>query len=244
MMSEKLNDFKKDLQGLSAQDILVWLMKTFGRDRYVIASSFGLEDQVLTDMVLNTDKKARIFTLDTGRLFQETYDTMQASVDKYGISYEIYVPEGQAIAELVKEDGPNLFYKNIKNRKACCSVRKMEPLKRALATSDIWVTGLRAKQSVIRTDLEVLEWDEEHCLYKLNPLLAWTEEEVWTYVKKNNVPYNVLHDQGFPSVGCAPCTRAVKLGEDIRSGRWWWEQADEKECGLHVKDGKLQRKNL
>lgn len=243
-MSKRLNDFKKDILGLSAQDILVWVMKTFGWDRCVIASSFGLEDQVLTDMVLNVDEKARIFTLDTGRLFQETYDTMQASVDKYGISYEIYVPEEKALAELLKEDGPNLFYKNIENRKDCCSVRKMEPLKRALATSDIWVTGLRAKQSVTRTDLDVLEWDKGHSLYKLNPLLAWTEEEAWTYVKKNNVPYNVLHDQGFPSLGCAPCTRAVKPGEDIRAGRWWWEQPDEKECGLHVKDGKLQRKRL
>jgi phosphoadenosine phosphosulfate reductase len=166
-------------------------------------------------------------------MFQETYDTMQQSVERYQNSYEVYAPEAADIAALIAKDGPNLFYSSVENRKACCAVRKLKPLRKVLATVDAWICGLRRDQSVTRTEVELVSWDAEFSIYKICPLYDWSEAQVWDYIKKNNVPYNALHDRGFRSIGCAPCTRAVSPGEDIRGGRWWWESPEHKECGLH-----------
>jgi phosphoadenosine phosphosulfate reductase len=217
----------------SAEEAVQQSLEKFGPARIALASSFGAEDQVLTDMLVRINPAARIFTLDTGRVFQETYDTMQRSMERYHIGYEVCVPEAADVAALIAKDGPNLFYASVENRKACCNVRKMKPLRKVLGTVDAWICGLRRDQSVTRTEVELVSWDAEFGIYKICPLFDWSEEQVWDYIKKNNVPYNALHDQGFPSIGCAPCTRAVGPGEDIRSGRWWWESPEHKECGLH-----------
>lgn len=212
-------------------------------NRIALASSLGAEDQVLTDMLVKLDPAARIFVLDTGRLPQETYATITASMERYGIRYEIYFPKTAEVEFLESHFGPDLFYQSIENRKRCCQIRKIEPLQRALKTLDVWITGLRREQAVTRTGIEVIEWDETNRLIKLNPLADWTTEQVWQYIRSNGVPYNRLHDQNYPSIGCAPCTRAVQPGEDLRAGRWWWETPEHKECGLHFRDGKLIRRN-
>ena len=221
------------LSSQNPEEALQQSLEKFGVARIALASSFGAEDQVLTDMLLRANPAARIFTLDTGRVFQETYDTMQHSVERYHNSYEVYAPEAADIAALIAKDGPNLFYSSVENRKACCTVRKLKPLRKVLSTVDAWICGLRRDQSITRTAVELVSWDAEFGIYKICPLYDWSEAQVWDYIKKNNVPYNALHDQGFPSIGCAPCTRAVKPGEDIRGGRWWWESPEHKECGLH-----------
>jgi phosphoadenosine phosphosulfate reductase len=221
------------LSAHSPEEALQLSLERFGVSRIALASSFGAEDQVLTDMWLCANPAARIFTLDTGRMFQETYDTMQQSVERYQNSYEVYAPEAADIAALIAKDGPNLFYSSVENRKACCAVRKLKPLRKVLATVDAWICGLRRDQSVTRTEVELVSWDAEFSIYKICPLYDWSEAQVWDYIKKNNVPYNALHDRGFRSIGCAPCTRAVSPGEDIRGGRWWWESPEHKECGLH-----------
>jgi phosphoadenosine phosphosulfate reductase len=217
----------------SAEEAVRQSLQHFGVERIALATSFGAEDQVLTDMLVRANPAARIFTLDTGRLFQETYDTMQNSIERYHMKYEVCVPEAAEVAELISKDGPNLFYYSIENRKACCNVRKMKPLRKVLGTVDAWICGLRRDQSVTRTAVELVSWDAEFGIYKICPLFDWSEQQVWDYIHKNNVPYNALHDRGFPSIGCAPCTRAVEPGQDIRSGRWWWESPEHKECGLH-----------
>jgi phosphoadenosine phosphosulfate reductase len=199
-----------------------------------LSSSFGAEDQVLTHMLLQIDKNANIFTLDTGRLPYETYSVMDATNLKYGIKIDVYFPKDEDVEALYKEQGINGFYESIENRKRCCGVRKIEPLKRALKKYDFWITGLRASQSVTREDMQLFEYDKGNDVIKVNPLINWSEQDVWDYINKNNVPFNKLHVQGYPSIGCAPCTRAVKDGEDIRSGRWWWENPEHKECGLHA----------
>lgn len=217
----------------SAEEAVRQSVKRFGAGRIALASSFGCEDQVLTDMLLHADAAARIFTLDTGRVFQETYDTMQRSIEHYRVTYEICAPEAADIQALVAKDGPNLFYSSVENRKACCDVRKLRPLRKILSTVDAWICGLRRDQSVTRTAVELVSWDAEFGIYKICPLYDWSEAQVWEYIRQNKVPYNALHDRGFPSIGCAPCTRAVLPGEDIRGGRWWWELPEHKECGLH-----------
>lgn len=217
----------------TAEDALKVSIAHFGSARIALASSFGAEDQVLTDMLARLDPSARVFTLDTGRLFQETYDVMQASTSRYGIRYETYAPEPNDISELVAIDGPNLFYKSVEKRKACCEVRKLRPLRKVLGTVDAWICGLRRDQAVTRTGVDLVSWDAEFNIYKICPLFDWSEEQVWDYIKANNVPYNALHNRGFRSIGCAPCTRAVEPGEDVRAGRWWWESPEHKECGLH-----------
>lgn len=218
--------------GMETEKMLAVLLEEFG-DRIALASSFGAEDQVLTDMLCKITGSSRIFTLDTGRLHQETYDVMDATREKYGVTITALFPDRGQVEAMTGEQGPNLFYKSIENRKRCCSVRKIEPLKRHLANLDAWIVGLRKEQSVTRGNLEQIVWDSANGLIKINPLLDWTTEQVWDYIKTNDVPYNKLHDTGFPSIGCAPCTRAVKPGEDIRAGRWWWELPEHKECGLH-----------
>lgn len=198
----------------------------------VFSTSFGQEDQVIADAIWRNDLPVRVFTLDTGRLFQETYDLMDLTKARYKKDFEVYFPEHKAVEEYVEKNGFNGFYDSVENRKRCCHIRKVEPLNRALKGAKLWITGLRADQSDNRSHLPVLEWDEHRQLYKLNPLISWTYEEVMDYLQQNNVPYNRLHDQGFISIGCAPCTRAVQPGEHPRAGRWWWEDS-KKECGLH-----------
>ncbi|HTL03654.1 MAG TPA: phosphoadenylyl-sulfate reductase [Vicinamibacterales bacterium] len=222
-----------EADSMGAQDVVRLAHERFGA-RLALSSSFGAEDMVLIDMLMRVDPKARIVTLDTGRLPQETYNVMDAAREKYGAAIEVFFPQAEAVQAMVGEHGLNLFYHSVELRKLCCGVRKMEPLKRALAGLDAWMTGLRREQSVTRTALHKIEWDEGNQLIKVNPLADWTHDDVWKYIRDNNVPYNALHDRGYPSIGCGPCTRAVQPGEHERSGRWWWEHPETKECGLHV----------
>lgn len=218
--------------GKKAEDVLAWFLKEY-KGHIALASSLGLEDQVLTAMISEIDREARIFTLDTGRLFPETYSLIERTNLTYGIKIQLFFPDYKEVEKMVSTDGVNLFYNSIEKRRLCCHVRKLEPLKRAFAGLNVWICGLRHEQSVTRTDNLMVEWDENNQILKLNPLIDWTEQQVWEYIRKNGVPYNKLHDQGFPSIGCQPCTRAIKPGEDIRAGRWWWEDPLHKECGLH-----------
>ena len=219
----------------SAVALLQWALNNFS-SKIALASSFGAEDVVLIDILMKLDPKIKIFTLDTGRLNEETYEVMDAIRKKYGISIESYFPDKDAVQKLEREKGFYSFRESVDNRKECCAIRKVEPLNRALKGLDAWITGLRRAQGATRVNVSKIEEDQAHAgLIKINPLADWSEEDVWNYIKKNSVPYNRLHDQGYPSIGCAPCTRAVKEGEDIRAGRWWWENADHKECGIHLK---------
>ncbi len=199
----------------------------------VFSSSLGQEDQVLTDIIFKNNLPVKIFTIDTGRLFNETYELLDKTTARYKKNIEVYFPEASSVEKFVAEKGINSFYESVENRKGCCYVRKVEPLNRALAGAKVWITGLRAEQSDNRKDMPMIEWDENRQLYKFNPLINWTYDQMIDFINKNNVPYNTLHDKGFISIGCAPCTRAIEPGEDARAGRWWWE-ASHKECGLHV----------
>ncbi|MBI1976345.1 MAG: phosphoadenylyl-sulfate reductase [Candidatus Omnitrophica bacterium] len=226
-----LESFEKKTVG----EILTWALKEF-HPQIALASSFGAEDVALIDMMVKIHPKSRVFTLDTGRLPQETYDLMDEIREKYKIQIETYFPDTAAVEKMVNQKGYNLFYQSVENRKECCGVRKVEPLKRALKGLKAWITGLRREQSVTRTGVAKVEVDQDHGgIYKINPLADWTRQQVWDYIKKNAVPYNKLHDKGYLSIGCDPCTRAVKTGEDERAGRWWWERPDQKECGLHAR---------
>ena len=200
----------------------------------VFSTSFGLEDQVISHLIFTQRLPIRVFTLDTGRNFQETYSTWSRTVERYGQPIETYAPQAAALEQLLAAKGPNSFYASIENRKECCYIRKVEPLRRALQGQQLWITGIRAEQSPNRLDMRSLEWDAAHQLIKFHPLFDWTFEQVRDYARQFNIPYNVLHDQGFVSIGCAPCTRAIRPGEDFRAGRWWWEDASKKECGLHI----------
>jgi phosphoadenosine phosphosulfate reductase len=201
----------------------------------VFANSFGVEDMVLTDLIVREGIAIGIFSLDTGRLPGETYDLMAEAEAHYGIRFEVYYPRHDLVEAYVRGNGINAFYESIELRKGCCQVRKVEPLQRALAGKKAWVTGLRAQQSGTRDSLPLRQFDAGNGLEKFSPLADWTEREVWAYIRANKVPYNKLHDRHYPSIGCAPCTRAIAVGEDIRAGRWWWEDPDSKECGLHVR---------
>lgn len=196
------------------------------------STSFGQEDQVISDIIWKNHLPVRVFTLDTGRLFQETYDLMDTTLARYKTPFEVYFPETSAVEQLVREKGFNSFYDSVDNRKECCFIRKVVPLNRALKGVKVWITGLRAEQSENRQTLEQLEWDEQRQLYKYNPLIHWNFGDVLSHLQQHNVPYNKLHDKGFISIGCAPCTRAIEPDEHPRAGRWWWEQS-KKECGLH-----------
>ncbi len=207
----------------------------------VFASSLAAEDMVLTDLILKAGLPIGIFSLDTGRLHPETLAVVDAVKARYDYDIALYHPNAQAVDAYVAENGLNAFYDSVEMRRACCGIRKVEPLGRALAGNKAWVTGQRRAQSTTRAELAVEEDDAAHGMTKFNPLADWSEEDVWNYIRANDVPYNALHDQGFPSIGCAPCTRAIQPGEDIRAGRWWWENPDSKECGLHMVDGKLIR---
>lgn len=200
-----------------------------------LANSLGAEDMVLTDLIARHAPGIEVFTLDTGRLNEETYALLQQVADHYELRLRVFAPRAEPLERFVAEEGVNAFYRSVELRKRCCEIRKVEPLRRALAGKRAWITGMRRAQSVTRRDLPVQERDSSFGLEKFNPLAEWSEREVWAYIRRYAVPYNALHDQGYPSIGCAPCTRALSPGEDIRAGRWWWEDADTKECGLHVR---------
>ena len=207
----------------------------------VFASSLAAEDMVLTDLILRAKLPIGIFTLETGRLHAETLSVIDRIKETYGYDVALYRPEPAAVDAYVQLNGLNAFYDSIDLRKECCRIRKIEPLGRALAGNKAWVTGQRRAQSTTRAALDIQEDDPAHGMSKFNPLADWSEQDVWHYIRSNNVPYNSLHDKGYPSIGCEPCTRAIQPGEDVRAGRWWWENPDTKECGLHVVDGKLIR---
>lgn len=222
------------LEEKSPQQVLEWALSEF-HPKISLASSFGAEDMVLTDMLRKINPDARIFALETGRLHQETYDLMDKAQEKYG-DFEIFYPDTVRLEEMTRGHGLNLFYKSMTLRKLCCEVRKVEPLKRALSDLDAWITGLRRDQASTRVAVQKVEVDALHNgIIKINPLADQTSEDVWKYIRNNNVLYNALHDNGYPSIGCEPCTRAVKPGEDPRAGRWWWEPREASECGLHKK---------
>ncbi|MFA6629680.1 MAG: phosphoadenylyl-sulfate reductase [Sulfuricurvum sp.] len=233
-MYENFEQLIKNFDGATTESVLSYFLKSH-KGRIALASSFGAEDQVLTDMVASLDPTTKIFSLDTGRLHEETYRVMDQTNRKYGISIDVYAPEREELEALYRQQGSYGFRDSIENRKACCHVRKIVPLKRALKGIDVWITGLRRSQSPTRELMRLVEWDEGNNLIKLNPLIEWDEKRVWDYIKEHKVPYNALHDEGFPSIGCEPCTRAVKEGEDLRAGRWWWENPEHKECGLHLR---------
>ncbi|MBM3904744.1 MAG: phosphoadenylyl-sulfate reductase [Thaumarchaeota archaeon] len=217
------------------EDALRWAYETFG-NKIAKASSFGPEDSVVTDMIIQVNPKARFFTLDTGRLNQETYDVMDAIAKKYNINFEVMFPETLAVEEMVRTKGINLFYDSVENRKLCCEIRKVRPLNKILSTLDAWVTGLRRDQNENRSHAAMVELDHLHGgIVKVNPIIEWTWDQVLSYIKERNLPYNKLLDGGYTSIGCEPCTRAIKPGEDLRAGRWWWESDTHKECGLHMK---------
>lgn len=201
--------------------------------KIIFTTSFGYEDQVITDLIFKNNLDVKVISLDTGRLFPETYKVYNSTLEKYKKTISIYFPPTEKVEELLNNKGPFSFYESLENRKECCFIRKVIPLKRALKGNEIWITGLRASQSENRGDMKEFEWDGGNEIIKYNPLMEWSLEQVKNYVKENNVPYNILHDKGFVSIGCQPCTRAIQLGENFRAGRWWWEQSSGKECGLH-----------
>jgi phosphoadenosine phosphosulfate reductase len=231
----QLKQFASQMENKSAQEVLRWAMDIYG-SRIALASSFGPEDIVLIDIMTKIDKeKTRIFTLDTGRLNQETYDLIDTISRRYNIRIEVFFPEHKEIEQMVEEKGMNLMYESVENRKLCCEIRKVHSLKRALKKLDGWITGLRREQFITRAHVKKVEIDSTHSnIVKVNPLADWTHEMVWSYIHENNVPYNRLHDIGYVSIGCEPCTRAIEPNEDPRSGRWWWETGTPKECGLHL----------
>lgn len=234
-MSEtvQLEKLREEMKGVTATDALKWVAKTFP-GQVVFATSLGAEDQVLTNIIARNHLDIPIATLDTGRLFPETYDLIDETEKLYGIKIKVYTPPREELENFVAEHGVNAFRKSLELRHECCRIRKLVALKRLLAGNKIWICGLRKAQSVTRNDLSVLEADETNGLLKLSPLVDWSEEKVWEFIKFWGVPYNPLHDKGFPSIGCAGCTRAVKRTEDVRAGRWWWEAPEHRECGLHA----------
>lgn len=231
IQSGTLENLSHKIEALDPVEAMALLCDLFP-DKVVFSTSLGQEDQVITQMIAAHDLDVNIFTLDTGRLFYETYDLLSRTIAKYKVKIKTYYPNTESVENFVQTKGINGFYDAVENRKSCCYVRKVEPLKRALEGNSIWITGLRAEQSTNRSGMRLLEWDEGNQIIKFNPLLQWTMDEMLSYIDQNNIPYNPLHDKGFVSIGCAPCTRAISPGEDPRAGRWWWE-ASHKECGLH-----------
>ena len=230
---EDVKNLNREFEGSSPEDILAWASGNLGRS-VALATSFQVQGMVVLDMFAKADPKARIFTLDTGRLHSHTYDVMDRTREKYNINIEVLFPDTAEVEEMVSSRGVNLFYKSVENRRLCCQVRKTNPLNGYLKTLDAWITSIRADQTEQRAESSKFEIDYLHGrMLKINPILDWTIDQVWDYVRKNDVPYNKLHDMGYPSIGCAPCTRAVEEGEDPRAGRWWWEQDSDKECGIH-----------
>lgn len=232
---EKLNleALNTEYRKKTPEEIMKYIIEKIGVSKITLATSLSIEDQVLTDILLKVNPNARIFFIDTGRHFQKTYDLMEETMRRHQFNYEVYAPNSKELENLVSCNGPNSFYRNVDLRKNCCEIRKIHPLKRVLSSVDAWICGLRKEQSQTRHEIEIFEWDNAHSIYKINPIAYWSEKELWDYIKKENIPYSDLYDKGFPSIGCEPCTRAINQGDDVRSGRWWWEEADKKECGLH-----------
>lgn len=215
----------------AVRDLLTAAVREHGR--VVYANSLGVEAMVLTDIIWSHVPEIDIFTIDTGRLHEETYALLNRLQHRYGRKLKVVYPDAEELSRLVTSQGINAFFESVDARLACCRIRKIEPFKRAIAGYKAWVTGVRREQSPVRAQGQPIEWDEQHGLYKISPLLDWTEQDVWHYVRARKLPYNPLHDRGFPSIGCAPCTRAIEPGESPRAGRWWWEQSESRECGLH-----------
>jgi phosphoadenosine phosphosulfate reductase len=232
-LADSITSLIYQIGGLLPGEAIELLSKQFA-GKITFSSSFSYEDQVITHDILQNELPVKIFTLDTGRMFPETYSVWSSTNERYNTHIKAYYPAAEDLQNFIEANGPNSFYESIDNRKNCCYIRKVEPLKRALAGNEVWITGLRAEHSAARHDLQQVEWDEANQVIKFHPLLHWTTAEVENYIRKFNIPYNSLHDRGFVSIGCAPCTRAIKPGEDFRAGRWWWESADKKECGLHA----------
>lgn len=230
--SIEINELNERFSKLGAMDCISECIKLFG-SKLVFASSLGAEDQVITYMISKIDKSTKIITLDTGRVFPETYDLLHRTINRYSVEIKSYYPDTLEVENMVNTHGINLFYESIENRKLCCTIRKINPLKRALQGAQAWMTGLRSEQSVTRAGMNIVEWDEANHMMKINPLWNWSESMVWDYIKEHDIPFNKLHENGFPSIGCQPCTRAISAGEDLRAGRWWWELPQSKECGLH-----------
>ncbi|KIA98989.1 phosphoadenosine phosphosulfate reductase [Flavobacterium sp. KMS] len=231
MSTTNITSLLAKTKDFSLEETLEFLANEY-KDKVVFSTSFGQEDQVITDFIAKNNIAITIFTLDTGRLFQETYDVFHRTLKKYKKHIEVYFPEAVAVESLLREKGPNSFYDSVENRKECCFIRKVVPLRKALSGNSVWITGLRAEQSENRNDLQLFEYDANFEIIKFNPLLKWSLQEVENYLQEHNVPQNALHKKGFVSIGCAPCTRAILPDEDIRAGRWWWESSH-KECGLH-----------
>ena len=232
-MKAYLDEIALRIKDMEPVEAISFLAEQFA-GQITFSTSFGWEDQVVTDMIFANDLPVKVFTLETGRLFPETYYVWNRTLENYQQPIHAYYPDAAALEEMVTKKGPSSFYESVENRKECCHIRKIVPLKRALRGNKCWVTGIRSEQSINRTDMSNLEWDEQNQLIKFHPIFDWSLAEVKAYIKKNNIVYNTLHDKGFPSIGCAPCTRAVQDGEDFRAGRWWWEDQSKKECGLHA----------
>lgn len=239
-IKKKIADWNRLFVKSNPQEVIRYFMNYYGK-QVAFSSSLGAEDQIITHMIAGFNKNATIFTLDTLLLFPETYDLIRVTENRYGIKIQVYTPDAKKVQKMVNRKGINLFYESIQNRKLCCDIRKMEPLKRALKGLEAWICGLRRKQCITRNKMQMIEWDGNHQILKINPIIHWNETEMWAYIRQNDIPYNSLHDQNFRSIGCQPCTRAVGPGEDARAGRWWWESPQTKECGLHG-IGKLCRR--
>ena len=232
-MNTEIANLLTAIETLSETEILALITEKYP-GKVVFSTSLGMEDQVITDFILKNSFDVKIFTLDTGRLFYETYTTWEQTNEYYHTKITPYYPEAQTIEEYVQNNGINAFYNSVALRQTCCHIRKVEPLRRALAGNKIWITGLRAEQSPHRQQMPMVEWDESNQIIKVHLLLHWKTQEVLSFLRSHGIPYNPLHDKGYPSIGCAPCTRAVSEGEDFRAGRWWWENKTNKECGLHL----------
>jgi phosphoadenosine phosphosulfate reductase len=232
MNKQVIEELLSQTENFSTIQVMEFITERFGSG-IVFSTGFGQEDQIITDIIFTKKLPVSVFTLDTGRIFQETYRVWDKTIEKYKEPIKAFFPEKKDVEQMISCKGPFSFYESVDNRKECCDIRKVAPLKQALHGAKCWVTGIRAEQSPSRKNIKTFEWDEQHQVVKCNPLIHWTTNEVIDYIEKNKVPYNSLHDKGFISIGCEPCTRAVKEGEDIRSGRWWWENGSKKECGLH-----------
>jgi phosphoadenosine phosphosulfate reductase len=241
-LKEQVSKIDDTASVVSIDELLIELTTAFP-GQVTFSTSFSYEDQVITHKILSNYLPIKIFTLDTGRLFPETYSVWRSTNEKYDTHIKAYYPDSLLIEDYVSEKGPNAFYESVENRKECCHIRKVIPLKRALKDNAVWITGLRAEHSAERHNMPQVEWDESNNIIKYHPILHWTTEDVKQYISDNDIPYNILHDKGFVSIGCAPCTRAVKPGEDFRAGRWWWEDNSKKECGLHVHEAVSEIKN-
>jgi len=231
-LKQQIEEWNETLKDKDAEGVIAYFLDYYP-DSIVLSTSLGLEDQVITEMVIRYRKDTPVFTLDTGRLFPETYELIDRTNKHFGIRIQTLFPEPEKVEKMVSERGINLFYDSVANRKLCCGVRKVDQLPRAFAGREAWISGLRKDQSVTRFFSKLVEWDANNGLVKINPLINWTEKDVRAYIAGHKIPYNPMHDKGYPSIGCEPCTRAIKPGEDVRAGRWWWESESKKECGLH-----------